>query len=278
MAERHTSIVSGLPFIDWSSGSIVSRPGTIVSPLPFGVCELPSIPEGNPDEGWCTASFPAQVGSIVWPHTHDVSSRLWIDSRVGTIPGGLGTIPRRPGSIAIRETFIPTRETIVPERETIVPGQNTFVDRRLTSAPGRELLVATHPGSHVCDQTPLARRVASDPTGQGCEGWAPGIGRHGCGDRSRAPIPRSQAHGDRTWARGDRRSCRVLLPKALILRSFAASRPPFRPDQGDSPRGQRGATPIHLGQATHQPGNTRNTPGGEAAKTQRRQGWLRIIS
>src|ERR1700722_1445067 len=153
MAERHTSIVSGLPFIDWSSGSIVSRPGTIVSPLPFGVCELPSIPEGNPDEGWCTASFPAQVGWIVWPHTHDVSSRLWIDSRVGTIPGGLGTIPRRPGSIAIRETFIPTRETIVPERETIVPGRETIVperhirvDRQHARMPERESSVATRSG------------------------------------------------------------------------------------------------------------------------------------
>jgi hypothetical protein len=121
MPERPTSIVSRRPFIDWSSGSIVSSPGTIVSRLPFGGRDRLSMPKGNPDEGGSTGSVPVPLGSIARPRTHDVCSRLWIDSRVGTIPSGLGTIPRPPGSIAMRETFIATRETIVPGRETIVP-------------------------------------------------------------------------------------------------------------------------------------------------------------
>ncbi len=88
--------------------------------------------------------------------THDVSSRLGIDSRVGTIASGLGTIPRPLGSIAKRETFVATRETIVPERETIVPGRetivprhDTFVDRRRTCFATRESLVAGGSGSHA---------------------------------------------------------------------------------------------------------------------------------
>ncbi len=70
-----------------------------------------------------------QVGPIVWPQTREVSSRVWIDTRVGTLPGGLGMIVRPPGSVATRETFIATRETIVPERETIVPRHETIVPR-----------------------------------------------------------------------------------------------------------------------------------------------------
>ncbi len=254
MPERHTSIVSRRPFIDWSSGSIVSPPGTNVWCLPFGGRDRLSIPKGNPDEGGSTGSVPVPVGSIAWPRTHEVSSRLWIDSRVGTIPSGLGTIPRAPGSIAMRETFIATRETIVPEPETIVPGRetivprhDTFVDRRLTRVATRESLVATRSGSLVYDQTPGAKRVALEPTGRGREGWLLGIARQACGDRSRAPILGSQARGDRSRAHGDRRSRPILQPKALILRSFTPSGLPFRPNQGDSPRGQRGTTRNHVG-------------------------------
>ena len=143
----------------------------------FGVSELLSIADDNPDGGGGRGSVPVQVGSIVWPRTHDVSLRLWVDSRVGTIPGGLGTIPIPPGSIAMRETFIPTRETIVPERETIVPvgettvpGRDTFVDRLPICVPACGSFVATRSGSQVCGQTRDASRVAFDPAGRGCEG------------------------------------------------------------------------------------------------------------
>jgi hypothetical protein len=234
MPKRHTPIVSHRPFINWPSGTIVSPPGANVSRLPFGVRGRRSIPDENPHEGWGTGCTPVRVGSIAWPRTHEVSSRLWVDSDVGTIPGGLGTIPRPPGSIAMRETFIPTRETIVPERETIVPEgetivpeDDTFVDRRHTCVAAGGSSVATRSGSQVCDQTRHAKQQAIEPANRGYEGWAHGIVCHRRGDRSRAPIPRSQGHGDRSRTRGDRRSCPALLRKAPILRTFTPPSPPF---------------------------------------------------
>ena len=254
MPERHTPIVSRRPFIDWSSGSIVWSPGTNLSRLSFGGRERLSIPEGNPDQGFWPMSVPVDVGLIVGLRTHDLSSRPWIDSRVGTIPSGLGTIPRPLGSIAKRETFIATRETIVPERETIVPGRETIVpkhdtsvDRRPTSVPTCELPVATRSGSHVRDRTRRAKRVAFETAARGCEASALGVARHPRGEGSPASILQSQANGDRSPTPGDRPSRPILLPKALTHRSITPSGPPFRPNRGDWPRGQRGATRIHVG-------------------------------
>ncbi len=255
MPERHTSIVSRRPFINWSSGSIVSPLRERTSrAFPSGdasICRSPTGiltrdgARGTSPGTWdrSSAAIPTRSPRVCG------SIRVW-----GRSPAAGGRSPglwdRSPGVrrfIATRETIVPERETIVPGRETIVPRHDTSVDRHRTCVARRESLVATGSGSLAYDQTPHARHVAFEPTGRGRVGCVLGIARHACGDRSRAPILRSLAHGDRSRARGDRRSRPILLPKTLILRSFTPSRPPFRPNQGDSPRGQRGTTRIHVG-------------------------------
>ena len=266
MPTRHTPIVSRRPFIDWSRGSIVSRPGTNVSRLPIGVGAPPSSATENPDEGGRTGNVPARVASSVWPCTRDVWSHPLVDSRLGSIPTGAGTNDWRPGSLATRETFIPTRETIVAGRETIVPERETTLARGAgiddcahTHVPTRPSVVAMGLGSDVCHLTPRGQRDSFEPAHRGRAPLALGIASLSRGDRPQPPTVRSRPRGDRSPARGDGRPYPILRAKALLLRSFASLLRPHPPHQGDSPRAQCGTTRSHR-PSTHSrpPRNIRN--------------------
>jgi hypothetical protein len=227
MPTRHTPIVSRRPFIDWSPGSIVSRPGTIVSRLPCGVGEQPSIATENPHGGPRTGSVAIGVASLVWPATRDVSSHLRFDSRPGSIPSDVGTNGGRPGSLAMRETIIATRETIVPERETIVPGRETTLARRVgidacahTHVPTGRSFVVTGLGSDVYDQTQRGQGDLFDPTGRGC------VGRGSLFDPRRVTIvPTRRLFEPRRVATDPRRPGTLGRPQFFSRRpcSFAAS-------------------------------------------------------